>query len=161
MAEFMNFGFVPAALWGGALGFDYAVDHVALGIGSSIVTHERHFELGDVRVLMTDLSAYAAWVTGSDSLAGEFGLGGSFGVVRIEGESSADDRAAAGSVVGAWAGPFLLGALSYELAAPFVIELRARVGFVLLPVVGQVSRGADIELDGIWSSLQIGFGLDL
>jgi hypothetical protein len=161
LAEFTNFGFVPAAMWGGAISFDYASDNIALGIGSSLVTHERHFELGDVRVLMTSLSMYAAWVAETQNLVPELGLGGCFGAARIQGSSKAEDRASSGSVLGAWAGPFLLGALSYGLSDSFVIELRARIGFVLLPVVGQVARGADIELDGIWSSLQLGFGLDL
>ena len=46
-------------------------------------------------------------------------------------------------------------------AAAGIVDLRAQIGLVTLPVIGEVSSGGDINLRGLWASAQFGLALPL
>jgi len=159
-AKLSNFGSSFEPLAGGGLGFSHDLGRLALGFGPSLATSNRNVSLGSVRALAADLSARLSLRFPSRVLSGELGLGYALGFARITGSSNSVLASARG-LDGAWAAPFLFGALEAPFASPAFLQLAAQLGYVLLPVRGFVAESNDLEIAGVWGGLSIGLGLNL
>jgi len=159
-AKIETFGAQFRPLAGGGLGFSHDVGPLSLGLGPSIAVGERSFALGSVRSLVADLSVRLALRFSGFGHAAEIGAGHALGLVQLSGTATSD-RVMAASATGVWAAPFLFGKFDVQLSDPVFLEVAAQLGVVTFPVRGRVERGSDVAIDGVWSGLSLGFGLDL
>jgi hypothetical protein len=155
-----TFRFDGRWLGGGGLLFDYSRDWASAGLDATVAARQERSELGSTLVLLTRISPYVAWRLATGDLAGRLGAGYALGMVRVAGRAE-DARAAGGSLTGPWAGPYALFGLAYAATNAVEVDLRAELGVVTLPVVGQVARGKDVSIDGAWTSVQLGLSLAL
>lgn len=159
-AKLENFGSSFDPLTGGGIGFSHDIGHLSLGLGPSLATGLRKPSLGEVRVLVADLSLRAAYRFPNRTLPGEIGLGHTLGLARMS-ATTADRRTIASTVSGIWAGPFAFGTLDIGLTDPLFLELAAQFGVVTFPVRGKVDHDSDIEIAGLWGGVSLGLGLNL
>jgi len=155
-----NFGSRFDPLYGGGLGFAHDVGRLSLGLGSELLASGRDVALGSVQLLAADLSLRLSWRFPSSVLPTEVGVGHALGVARIRGKSAAPD-ADGQTISGTWAGPFLFGGFESQLGAPFFLQFAGQLGVVTVPVRGQVARGEDVRVSGVWVGLSLGLGLAL
>jgi hypothetical protein len=147
-------------LLGGGARVDYATGRFCAGLDAALATTTERFDLGGARVLFGYGAPYVAWREPMGRVETRLGAGAAFGAASIRGESD-DPLAIAGTVRGAWAAPYGLAAAGIAVTGALRIDARAQVGWVVLPVIGEVARGGDIELKGLWASLQLGAALAL
>ncbi len=156
-AMLSNFGGHFQPLAGGGLSFEHDFGGLALGLGPALAASDRTVKLGSVSALAANLAGRAALRFPSRVLPGEIGLGYALGWARVS-ATSASNEASASSVSGAWAGPFVFGALEAPFADSLFLQFGAQLGYVTLPVRGFVAQAPDIEIAGAWGGLSIGLG---
>jgi hypothetical protein len=147
-------------LLGGGLRFDYSRDWLCAGLDATLATREEASELGSAQVLLTRLSPYVAWRLAARGLVGRLGAGYAVGMARVAGRAD-DARGAGDTLSGPWAGPYALAGVAYAATDALSLDLRAEMGWVMLPVVGQVARGNDIAIQGAWTSVLVGMSFAL
>ncbi len=148
-------------LVGGGLRFAYTglkPWRFALDFGAS--TSQRSSELGSARLILAGLGARVGYTLPLGGLFIELGAGGRAGVARISG-NAASDEAEAASVAGAWSAPFGFFGLDAPLGGSWRLGLDAEIGYVLLPVRGQVESGDDVEVAGLLTALGLGLAVEL
>ena len=145
-------------LGGGGVRVEQALFSLRAGIDAVFATRGDSSQLGSDRVLSAYLAPHVAWPFAAGRTAARVGLGHAVGFARITGDS-ADPAAVAGIVSGPWMAPFALAGASYALGSAFALHVRAEVGWVVLPVIGEVARAKSVELSGLWTNLQLGAAL--
>jgi hypothetical protein len=145
-------------LWGGGLRFDYAQRWMCAGFDAALSTRQDTSELGTSRTLLSQFAPHIAWRWAEGRTIVRLGAGYAFGVARIIGRTT-EPSAMAATVSGPWAAPYALGALSCALTETVRVDLRGEMGWVTLPVVGQIARGRDVEIGGLWTTVQVGAAL--
>ncbi len=146
-------------LVGGGLRFDYAFKRIGVGLDAVIGTTNEHYDLGSAQVIVAYGSPTVAWREELGALETRLGAGYAIGAARITGHAETA-RAIDGAVTGAWGAPYAFAGASLALGA-LAIDLRAQAGWVIFPVVGEVTRDDNIELRGLWASGQLGLSLAL
>ncbi len=159
-AKLENFGASFEPLTGGGIGFTHDLGRLSLGLGPTLATGVRKPSLGDVRLLVADLSVRAAYRFPNRTLPGEIGIGHALGLARMSATSS-EPNAVASNLSGVWAGPFAFATLDVSLADPLFLELAAQLGVVTFPVRGKVQNDSDIAIAGLWGGVSLGLGLEL
>ena len=147
-------------LWGGGLRAEMPLGPLRAGIDLGIAARGDAGELGTDSVLALHAGphlVYRARLGRTDLRAG---AGYAVGYARLSGESEVE-HADAAVVSGLWGAPFALLGASYAFTRALRIEARAEAGWVLQSIVGEVARADDVELDGLWTSLQLGASLAL
>jgi hypothetical protein len=142
-------------LAGAGVRVEHGLSALRFGLDAVLSTRGDGSELGSDRVLCAYLAPHVAWRFSAGRTAVRVGVGQALGHAWIRGDSS-DADAIAGSVNGPWAAPFVLAGASHALGAAFAVHVRAEVGWVVLPVIGEVARAEDVELGGLWTNLQLG-----
>jgi hypothetical protein len=115
----------------------------------------RGVSLGSVE--LRSASAHAAVVlhAGRGMATVRVGAGFGGGLVQVAGEPSQTPAIGARSLNRSWAGGF--GALVPRIT----LEAAAQVGYVLVPVRGQVAGQVEAAWEGPWVGLQLGIGVAL
>ena len=147
-------------LWGGGLRFDYRYHWLSLGFDTALAMREDDAELGTSRVWLTHVAPHVAWSATEGPATVRLGVGYALGIARISGRA-ANARAMAGTVTGVWAAPVAIAAVGCAITEALRLEVRTDVGWVVLPVVGEVARGTNVEIGGLWTNVQIGASLAL
>jgi hypothetical protein len=147
-------------LMGGGIRFDFARAWWSAGLDAGATAHGETTELGKVNALLVYMSPYAAgrWVQGPTTV--RLGAGYAFGVGRITGSANSA-QVLQDKVTGAWGSPYALVDFGLSPSDAVTFSLRGQAGWVGIPVVGYVDRGREVDLKGLWTSLQIGMALTL
>jgi hypothetical protein len=146
-------------LVGGGLRFDYAFKRIGVGLDAVIGSSNEHYDLGSAQVIVAYGSPTVAWREELGALETRLGAGYAIGAARITGHAETA-RAIDGRVTGAWGAPYAFAGASIMLGA-LAIDFRAQAGWVIFPVVGEITRDDNIELRGLWASGQLGLSLAL
>ena len=149
-----------AWLGGGGVRFDYAYRRVCAGFDGVVLTSNEQFDIGTAQILLTYGSPYVAWRETWGALQTRLGLGYAIGAAKVSGRAEGASSIA-GTITGVWSAPYAFAAPSLALTDALRLDLRAQLGWVTLPVVGDVSRADAIALKGAWASAQIGLALAL
>jgi hypothetical protein len=149
-------------LLGGGLRVEYRRDWVRCGIDAIVMTSavDEGFTLGTAHALLSYGGLYAGWGGAMGRFLGQLGGGYALGMARLAGKAS-EPGSAAGSVQGVWAAPYAFGSLAWTISANFQIELRAQIGWVTSPVVGEVQGDRSFDLGSPWSTLQLAAAIAL
>jgi hypothetical protein len=147
-------------LLGGGLRFEYARRWLSAGIDAVLLAADEAVPLGTARVLLPYASPYLGLGTGSESLQARVGAGCALGAASLSGHAT-DPAARSASIAGAWIAPYAFGQLGFVVTDVLRIDLRAQAGWVAAPVVGTVQGGADVDLGGLWTSMQLAAAFSL
>jgi hypothetical protein len=88
------------------------------------------------------------------------GAGYALGAARLSGHAN-DPHAGAATVTGAWTGPYGFTQVALALGDSLSVDVRGQFGWVTATVVGEVEGGGDVNLAGLWTSVQVGAALSL
>jgi hypothetical protein len=152
-AAVSTFHFDGSWLAGGGPHFDYVYRWLCAGFDAALLEGDHRFTTGIVRALLGYGSPYVAWrgVTGY-----------ALGAATVTGLGPSNYLSS--TLTGPWAAPYVFGALAFAVTHSITVDLRAQAGWVTMSVLGQVQRvpgGADVNLDGLWTSMQIGTAFTL
>jgi hypothetical protein len=159
-AETSNFRLDGIWLTGGGLRFDYVFRRLCAGFDVAALTTTEHFTQGNAQVFLAYGSPFVAWAEHWGRAQTFLGAGYAVGVARLGGQAS-DPRAFAGTTTAAWAAPYGFAALAVVVAEGLTIDARGQLGGVTSPVIGEVTGGHDVAIQGLWASAQIGLALAL
>lgn len=142
-------GFAPLRLRAD-VGFGYGVDGRSVGdVATSLATG--------------NLAAGAAFPSEPFEVAVLAGY--RLGVARMQGAALAPPEMAIpvqdGNVSGPFGGPHVTLGFAVHAGGSFVISAGAELGWVLAAVVGEVTGGEDVALDGYWTRFALGVGFEL
>jgi hypothetical protein len=149
-----------AWLAGGGVRFEYTRLWLAIGADAVFLTAHDSFEQGSARSYLGYGSPYVAWRERIGAFQSRLGGGYALGMAAIDGDA-AGGRMIASSVRGVWGAPYALAGFAVDLGSAVNLELRGQCGWVMLPVIGEVAGGADVGLEKLWASVQLGVGLSL
>jgi hypothetical protein len=147
-------------LLGGGLRFEYARKWLSAGIDAVFLTADEGVSLGTARVLLPYASPYIGLGTGNGRLLARIGGGCAFGAASVSGHAT-DPGARAATISGAWIAPYAFAQLGLVATDVLRIDLRGQLGWVAAPVVGTVEGGADVDLGGLWTSMQLAAAFSL
>jgi hypothetical protein len=155
-------GFPLHDLWlaGGGLRFDFACRLLCVGFDASLLTTTERFAQGTAQVFLGYASPYLAWRYGWGRAETLLGAGYALGAARLVGRA-ADAGVIAGTTTGAWTAPYGLAVLALALTGDLSVEARGQLGWVIWPVIGEVSGGTDVAIRGLWASVQAGLAITL
>jgi hypothetical protein len=146
-------------LVGGGVRFDYVRGWLCAGLEAAVLTADERLELGRVQTLLSYGGPYVGWQAVAGRWQARFGGGYALGVGKVAGH--ADSGFFAGTVTGPFAAPYAFGSVALALTSSIRVDAGARAGWVTLPVVGVVTRGTNVDLEGFWTGMQIGASLAL
>jgi hypothetical protein len=147
-------------LIGGGLRFEYARDVFCAGIDAVLLTAEERVPLGTAQVILSYASPYVGLGGSTGPFQVRLGAGYALGAARLSGHAN-DPGAGAATVTGAWTGPYGFTQLALALGDSLRVDVRGQAGWVTATVVGEVEGGGDVNLAGLWTSVQIGAALSL
>jgi hypothetical protein len=146
-------------LAGGGVGVEVASRSFFTGADVALTTRADAAALGNVRTLLfygsPELGA-VLWKN-ADSVI-HLGVGFALGIARVVGHATATS-AIANTLTGAWGGPFAGAGVGFALGDRVRLELRAKIGWVALPVVADVAEAAPVRLEQTWSAIELGAAL--
>jgi hypothetical protein len=147
-------------LLGGGLRFEYARRLLSAGIDAVFLAADETAPLGTARVLLPYASPYVGVGMGAGRFQARLGGGYAFGAASLSGHAT-EPGARAATIAGAWMAPYAFGQLGIAVTEVLRIDLRAQVGWVTASVEGTVEGGADVDLGGLWTSMQLGVAFSL
>ena len=147
-------------LAGGGLRFDYAYQRFCAGLDAAVLTTTERFEQGTAQVFLSYVSPSVAWQETWGPARARLGAGYALGVARLSGYATVA-RAFAGTTTGAWTAPYAFASFALAITGGFSVDARGQLGWVASPVVGEVSGGPDVALEGLWVSVQAGVTIAL
>jgi hypothetical protein len=160
LGEVASFRLDGRWLAGGGLRFEYARRWLSAGIDAVFLAADEGASLGTARVLLPYASPYLGLGSSTGRLQARVGAGWALGAASVSGHAM-DASARAATVTGAWMAPYAFGQLGLVATDFLRIDLRAQVGWVTASVDGTVEGGADINLGGLWASMQLGAAFSL
>jgi hypothetical protein len=161
-AAVSTFHFDGSWLAGGGPRFDYVYRWLCAGFDAALLEGDHRFTTGTVRALLGYGSPYVAWRSVTGRLQERLGIGYALGAATVTGLGPSNYLSS--TLTGPWAAPYVFGALAFAVTHSITVDLRAQAGWVTMSVLGQVQRvpgGADVNLDGLWTSMQIGTAFTL
>jgi hypothetical protein len=126
----------------------------------ALLTTTERFAQGTAQVFLSYASPYVAWRHGWGRTEALLGAGYALGAARLIGRAT-DTRVVAGTTTGPWSAPYALAVFALAVTGGLSVEARGQVGWVTLPVIGEVSGGADVALRDLWASFQAGLAITL
>jgi hypothetical protein len=147
-------------LLGGGLRFEYARRWLSAGVDAVFLAADEAMSLGTARVLVPYASPYIGLGSSTGRLQPRMGAGCALGAASLSGHAS-DASARAATLTGAFIAPYAFGQLGLVATDFLRIDLRAQIGWVTASVDGTVQGGADVDLSGVWTSLQLGAAFSL
>jgi hypothetical protein len=147
-------------LLGGGLRFEYARRLLSAGVDAVFLEADEGVSLGTARVLLPYASPYIGLGASTGPWQARVGAGCALGAASLSGHAM-DAGARAATVTGAWIAPYAFGQLGLVTTDFLRIDLRAQVGWVAASVDGTVQGGADVNLAGLWTSMQLGAAFSL
>jgi hypothetical protein len=147
-------------LAGGGVRFDYARRRFCAGLGGAVLTTTERFDLGTAQIFLSYGSPYVAWRETWGHTQTRLGAGYAVGAARVAGHAT-EPRAFAGTTIGPFSAPYAFAAFAVALSRDVRIEGRGEAGWVTSPVIGDVSTGAGVALEGLWASVEVGVALAL
>jgi len=88
----------------------------------------------------------------------QLGAGLGLGAARLSGTPYASQYARAGSGVAPWGWPTAIAAIRLRPIGPLVVEASGELGYVVLPMNGNVAGRAEVTISGPWVGAQLGLG---
>ncbi len=88
----------------------------------------------------------------------QLGAGLRLGAARLSGTPYASQYARAGSGVAPWGWPTAIAAIRLRPIGPLVVEASGELGYVVLPMSGNVAGRAEVTISGPWVGAQLGLG---
>jgi hypothetical protein len=154
--------FAGHGMWlaGGGLRFDYFCRRLCAGFDATVASTTERFAQGTAQVFLSYASPYVAWREEWGRTHTLLGIGYALGAARLVGRAT-DARVFAGTTTGPFTAPYALVGLAIALTADFGLEARGQAGWVTLPVIGEVSGGPDVAVQGLWASVQAGLAITL
>lgn len=153
-------GWREQGLFGGGVSLERAVSAVvSWEVDLDAETGWAKAQLGTVQALGASgaLSLAASARAGPAMLS--VGAGSRLGVVRLIGHPADPVQARGGSVAGGWLGAFASARALLPLGQGAGPMLRLEGGWVVSPVLGQVSEQRPVGFEGLWLSVQLGVSL--
>jgi hypothetical protein len=147
-------------LLGGGLRFEYARDIFCAGTDAVLLTADERVSQGTAQVLLSYASPYVGLGGSSGPFQVRLGAGYALGAARLSGHAT-DPRAGAATLTGAWTAPYAFAQVALALGDSLRVDLRGQAGWVTASVVGEVEGGGDVNLAGLWTSVQVGAALSL
>jgi hypothetical protein len=147
-------------LTGGGLRFDYVYRWFCVGFDVAALQTVERFTQGSAQVFLGYGSPFVAWNERWGRAQTFLGAGYALGVAHLAGQAN-DARAFAGTTSGPWAAPYAFAALAVVVADGVTFDARGQVGWVTSPVIGNVTGGHDVALEGLWASVQLGLAIAL
>jgi hypothetical protein len=149
------------SLWGVGLRLGHEAGWLGLAVELAGVRGGTATSLGRVttEAVVVGASAFVRRAFGDLALRAGGGLRG--GVVRMNGDPTNALQAAGEALVAPWGGPEVGGGATWSLTRRVLVELAAQVGYVALPVRGDVGEVEDVRLEGPWLAVQLGVGVAL
>jgi hypothetical protein len=147
-------------LAGGGLGFAYGAGKLFADLDVVFSTRGDDFSAGSTRTFLLNANPELGWQWSHAAISARLGAGFALGVASVAGTTTSS-RVVSDSVTGAWGGPFAGGGVAYALADRVRLELRAQVGWVVFPVIGDVAEGSPVRLDHAWLGVTLGAAFSL
>ena len=147
-------------LAGGGLRFDYVYKRLCAGFDVAALTTTERFEQGTAQAFLAYGSPFVAWDERFGRAQTFVGAGYALGVAKLSGQAS-DPRAFAGATTGPWSAPYGFAALALVVAEGMSVDARGQLGWVTSPVIGDVTGGRQVALEGLWASVQLGLAIAL
>ena len=150
------------AQWGGGmrLGCD---EFTHVGWTADILAEhgETEVSLGkvalDTLTLGGSLYSYRRW----SPVTFQLGAGLRLGAARLSGTPYASQSARAGSGIAPWGWPTAIAAVRLRPIGPLVVEVSGEVGYVVLPMNGNVAGRTEVTISGPWVGAQLGLGMTI
>jgi hypothetical protein len=147
-------------LAGGGLRFDYTTGRLSAGLDVALQTMTERFEPGTAQALLAYGSPTLAWRERWGRMQARLGGGYALGAARLSGHA-ADATAFGATTTGPWTSPYAFAALRVTVTEGVSVDARGQLGWVTSPVVGEVTAGGDVALEGLWASVQVGLAIAL
>jgi hypothetical protein len=147
-------------LLGGGLRFEYTREVLCAGIDAVLLTADERVSLGTAQVLLSYASPYVGLGGSTGPFQMRLGAGYALGAARLSGHAT-DPSAGAATVTGAWTAPYAFAQVALSVSDSLRLDVRGQAGWVTSTVVGEVEGGGDVNLAGLWTSVQIGAALSL
>jgi hypothetical protein len=160
LAQASTFGLDGRWLLGGGLRFEYAGGSICAGVDAVLLASDERFDFGAAQSVLSYAGPYAGWSDTVGPLHLRLGAGHAVGAARLAGRTT-QRGVDADSVSGPWSAPYGFAALAVAITRALRLDARLQAGWVASPVVGEVSRGGDVQLRGLWTSVQMGWALGL
>lgn len=142
-------------LAGAGVRLRYEYKALALGLDGAFALRTFEPRLGEVRVIWGYAAPHLAWVLRLADARVKLGAGYALGAASVRGANPSPSAAAA-TQRGFWAAPYALLELGYAVTPRALLWLQASAGWVHARVIGEVARGTDVALSGVWTQLQVG-----
>ena len=140
---------------GGGLTLSYGVGRFVFSADATVLTLEHEVPLGSTRTWLAYAQPGLARVWSWEHAELQAGAGFALGLTRLTG--NAEGSAAHDGTLGK---PFLAPTILARVATPvgrgFAAFVKLQAGWTLVPVIGQVPDGKDIQIRGLCATLALG-----